>query len=111
MGAAAAIIRTTGGLKMEALHDLIAISPRQLQRAFKARIGVSPKAYMRIARMNAIQRYLNGRSHVSLTGLTYEYGFSDQSHLIKEFHALTGSRPRQFLKERSRFIVTPVPGG
>lgn len=105
VGAAAAMIRTNSRMRMDTLYEQIPISPRQLQREFKARIGVSPKAYMRIARMNAIQRYLNANSDVDLTGLTYDYGFSDQSHLIKEFYAFTGSRPGRFLKERERFIV------
>jgi len=105
VGAAAAMIRTNSRMRMDTLHERIAISPRQLQREFKARIGISPKVYMRIARMNAIQRYLNTNTIVDLTGLAYAYGFSDQSHLIKEFHALTGSRPGRFLKERERFIV------
>jgi methylphosphotriester-DNA--protein-cysteine methyltransferase len=104
---AAAMIRKNSRMKMEALHERIPISPRQLQREFKARIGISPKAYMRIARMNAIQQYLNTAVRIDLTAVTYDYGFSDQSHMIKEFHTLTGSGPGKFLKDRRQFLVNP----
>ena len=107
---AAVIIRNNRPAKIADLYEMIAISPRQLQREFRARIGVSPKAYLRLARMNAIQQYLAGRERIDLTALAYDHGFSDQSHFIKEFRAFTGTRPGSFLKERGRFLVNPTPG-
>lgn len=104
---AAVMIRQNELIRMTELYELIPISPRQLQREFKSRIGISPKAYMRLARMNAIQRYLNVNGNPDLTALSYDHGFSDQSHFIREFRALTGTRPGRFQKERSRFIVNP----
>ena len=104
---AAAMIRPNELMRMTDLYELIPISPRQLQREFKSRMGISPKAYMRLARMNAIQRYLNVDGNPDLTALSYDHGFSDQSHFIREFRALTGTRPGRFQKERSRFIVNP----
>lgn len=89
-------------------HDLISeipVSARQLQRAFKQQLGISPKEYMRIERLNAVHEYMLGHPKPKLTELGYEYGFADQSHFIKEFRALTGTAPSAFIKNRSHFIV------
>lgn len=90
---------------MKELHDLIAISPRQLQREFKNQLGITPKAYMRLARMSAVHQYLRADGEVDLTTIAHASGFSDQSHFIREFHTLTGSRPGAFRKERDKFLV------
>lgn len=103
--AAARLIRKNWSLRMTELHDLIAISPRQLQREFKNQLGITPKAYMRLARMSAVHRYLSAEGKVDLTAVAHASGFADQAHFIREFHALTGSRPGTFRKERDRYLV------
>lgn len=102
---AARLIRQNWSLRMKELHDLIAISPRQLQREFKNQLGITPKAYMRLARMSAVHQYLRADGEVDLTTIAHASGFSDQSHFIREFHTLTGSRPGAFRKERDKFLV------
>ncbi|HEY8513476.1 MAG TPA: helix-turn-helix domain-containing protein [Cyclobacteriaceae bacterium] len=102
---AARLIRQNWSLKMAELHDLIAISPRQLQREFKNQLGITPKTYMRLARMSAAHQYLRAEGKVDLTTIAHASGFSDQAHFIREFHALTGSRPGAFLQERDKYLV------
>lgn len=102
------IRQNNGMLSLEELLHKIPISPRQLQRAFKATLGISPKEYMRLARFNAIQKYLQLSEPINLTQLSYEGGFTDQSHFIREYKLLTGTNPRAYLKERDLYIVHPT---
>ena len=105
---AARLIRQRQGMMNQAeLQSEIPISDRQLQREFKKQYGITAKAYMRLMRLNAIQKYMQSNSDVKLTEVAYEHGFSDQSHFIKEFKDLIGNNPRAFAKERDRFIVNP----
>src|SRR5690606_37047387 len=56
---AMSMIRKHQGLiSQEELYKQVPLSPRQLQRQFKAKVGVTPKEYARIIRMSAAQQTL-----------------------------------------------------
>lgn len=103
---AAEIIRTSNGfMRIGELASQICISPRQLERSFKQQIGISPKHYMRIARLNEVHRQLESGARFNFTALSYDCGYSDQAHFIRDFRAFTGERPAAFVKNREQFIV------
>lgn len=105
---AAEIIRQRKGfIRMEELSAEVFISKRQLERQFKLKVGVSPKFYMRIARLNEVQRQLDKKEKLDLTALTYLCGYADQAHFIRDFKNFTGEKPTLFLKQRDQFIVNP----
>ncbi|MER3374938.1 MAG: helix-turn-helix transcriptional regulator [Allomuricauda sp.] len=106
---ASEIIRKSHGLlSLEELIQKVHISPRQLQREFKKKFGITAKEYMRLSRLNAVQQYMQVPSSINLTEVSYEHGFADQSHFIREFKKLAGTNPRSFLKKRADFLTLPV---
>jgi len=101
------LIRKMQGMAdYEQLTRQLPISNRQLQREFKATYGITVTDYMRLARLNAIQRYMQS-SDLNFTQMTYDLDFSDQSHFIREFKKYTGLAPGKFVKKRSHFIINP----
>jgi AraC-like DNA-binding protein len=103
---AAELIRSRQGMiMMDELSDLACISTRQLERGFVGSVGISPKFYMRLNRLNAVQRKLEENNRLSLTGISHYFGFSDQAHFIREFKNFTGIAPKGFMKNRETFIV------
>ncbi len=103
---AADLIRSVeSASKVEELPEKVFISRRQLEREFKEKIGLSPKQYMRIARLNAINRYLLTGSKFNLGSLSLEAGFSDQAHMCREFKMFAGLPPARFMESVERFIV------
>ncbi len=105
---AAEIIRRKKGLiSMDELAGKAYISMRQLEREFKQKVGISPKNYMRIARLNEVNRILTNGRRLLLTDVSYTCGYSDQAHFIRDFKHFTGESPKKFIKERDRYIVNP----
>lgn len=103
--AAETIRKTFGLLRIDELMQKTYISQRQLEREFKEKIGITPKQYMRISRLNEINRIMKTDSLNRLTTLSYLNGFADQAHFIREFKDFTGTSPLKFLKNRDHFIV------
>ncbi|MFC4872065.1 AraC family transcriptional regulator [Negadavirga shengliensis] len=103
--AAEFIRKTDGMIRMDELINNVYISHRQLEREFKEKIGVSPKQYIRIARLNAVNRLLSSPSRHDLTSVSYDTGFSDQAHLIRDFKQFVGLPPSHFIRKRGDFLV------
>lgn len=104
---AADLIRNTKGIKIEDLTRKLHISQRQLERGFKKKVGISPKHYLRITRINEVLRILNDNKSIDLTSVAYHCGYFDQAHFIKDFKRITGIKPTIFIRERKQIIANP----
>ncbi|ELR69485.1 Transcriptional regulator, AraC family [Fulvivirga imtechensis AK7] len=102
------IRKVAGEPDYQLLKYQIPISDRQLQREFKNRYGITISDYMRLSRMNAIQKYMDSSGSANLTQLSYDLNFFDQSHFIREFKTYVGITPGKFSRIRDRFIVNPA---
>ncbi len=72
------------------------ISNRQLERLFLKYIGVSPKAFNNIKQFEKSSRSLLYEYKESLTNITYDSGYYDQSHFVRYFKRYTGYTPKKF---------------
>lgn len=70
---------------------------RTFQRLFEKNIGLIPTQYRRISQFNAAFRQLNGRRFKSLTDLSFQHGYADQSHFIRTFKEFTALTPGEYL--------------
>ena len=109
--AAEMIRRRKGMVSVEELAEKAYISPRQLEREFKQKIGLTPKRYMRLARLNEVNRLLEKHRQLDLAAVAYESGYADQAHFIRDFKHFTGEKPTAFVRERGQFIVNPNMAG
>lgn len=86
-----------GSVPVHTLLKQLHISERMLERKFKLNIGVSPKQYAGIVRMNASAKKLKRLQHqASLTSIAYEGDYFDQAHFINDFRKYTGITPWQY---------------
>jgi len=105
---AAEIIRKNDGLiSIDELTRNVFIGKRQLEREFKQKLGLSPKKYMRLVRLNKVNRLIREGKRVDLSELSYICGFADQPHFIRDFKHFTGEAPKIFINKRDKFIVNP----
>ncbi|OJJ20379.1 hypothetical protein BKI52_18130 [marine bacterium AO1-C] len=71
------------------------ISLRQLERLFRAQVGVTMKEYQAIIRFKHTLQNLADHPNQSLLHLAYDMGYFDHAHLTREINKMAGQPPSQ----------------
>jgi AraC-like DNA-binding protein len=93
------ICSSTNHVGLSVLLDNYALSNRRIEQRFKQAIGVSPKNFMKLIRFQRVLNSLYTTDKNNLTSITYESGYFDQSHFIRDFKAFTGIIPSEYIRE------------
>lgn len=91
------IYKKRGFVNVQLLATLSCLSQSHLRRRFNEEIGLSPKEYSKIVRVNVIADLLALNPGIHLTDLTYQLGYFDQAHFIKDFKSVTGCSPKNYI--------------
>ena len=94
--AARIIEENRGEIKIAELARKVNLSPRQLERRFKQNSGLTPKQYSRARRIRATAANLVEEASLNWASRAAAMGFTDQSHLTREFVSVTGRSPKSF---------------
>jgi len=82
-----------GRLQVNELAAELGLHIRSLERIFVENLGMAPKQLTRLVRFGHLVSGLSAGNFRSLADLACACGFSDQSHMIKDFKELTGRLP------------------
>jgi len=96
-----------GCVVIEEVAAQLKISRRYLEKRFLEKVGVSPKFYARIKRFGKLSNIIAHSEKIDWQAIVEEYGFHDQSHLIKEFMEFNQMNPSQYHlvhREMTRFV-------
>ncbi len=94
-------------MSIMALADQVNLSERQFTRVFSNLVGLSPKQFSRIAR---IQRVLYAPdSSLMLQQLATRHGYHDAAHLTHEFQDLVGTTPLKYFSDVHALIAQKNP--
>ena len=94
LSAISMIYKGKGNIRMKDLAKALHTSPSPLEKRFRQKVGTSPKKFSSLIRFkHAIAQYRPDRP---LTDLSYEAGYYDQAHFIKEFRNFAGDSPEIF---------------
>ena len=85
-----------GQIKIAKIAAAVGLSVRQLERRFRAVVGLTPKQFARLRRVRATAIGLVEEAEMSLAARAAEMGYADQAHLTREFVAVTGRSPVAF---------------
>ncbi|GID27197.1 helix-turn-helix transcriptional regulator [Paractinoplanes brasiliensis] len=77
-------------------------SNRHLTTRFRAETGLNPKEAARVARFDRARRSLS--PHRRIAEVAAAHGYADQSHLVREFRALAGCTPSEWLADEFAFV-------
>lgn len=87
-------------IKLEDLSKKFKITRQTLNSQFKKYLNLSASEFRQICRFRKfIQAKLIDKKKSRLTNLAYDFGFFDQSHLIKEFKKYTFLKPNDFFRK------------
>ena len=121
------LLRTGGRGSVSDLATATGWSERHLRGRFRAETGLTPKAAARVIRFHRARRLLARRLAASqaalasqagpgrhaapashgapvLADLAADCGYYDQAHLAREFRALAGCSPTEWLADEFRFV-------
>lgn len=90
---------TNFNTNMDKIAGMACMSIRNFERKCKERLGIPAKMYARIARFHKAYKILESSPIISWTDLTYEAGYYDQTHFIKDFKEFARLTPTLVHKE------------
>jgi AraC-like DNA-binding protein len=82
---------------IEQLAHEVCLSPRQFERNFFERVGMSPKLYARIVRFDQAFRLKERQPNLDWLAVAVQCGYYDYRHLVRDFKAFAGVTPPQLL--------------
>ncbi len=92
-----AISKSNGKIMSKDLEIRTGIGQRQLERKFARHLGLSPKAFSRIIRFKSVVKAANATNKPDWADIAINHGYTDQSHLIKDFREFSGLSPSEFI--------------
>jgi AraC-like DNA-binding protein len=96
--AATRIESAHGLLRVTDLHEEVDVSRKHLAVSFSRYVGMSAKAYARIQRFTWTLERLRESTDVEWSRIAAEAGYSDQSHLVRDFRRVGVASPTEYLR-------------
>lgn len=84
-----------GKTDIEQLSEQLHMSSRSLERHFRKSVGLGPKFYSRIIRLNHVFEMVQSGNR-DWADIVYQSGFYDQAHFIKNFKEFIGEDPSSY---------------
>jgi AraC-like DNA-binding protein len=104
------LLRTHGAVPVQVLADEIGFSRRHFSERFRTAVGVGPKIAARLFRFERACRLMS-RPRMTLAHLALACGYYDQAHLTREWQALTGCSPKEWIARELPFLQDYELGG
>ncbi|MEO6530504.1 MAG: helix-turn-helix domain-containing protein, partial [Specibacter sp.] len=83
-------------VRIQDAAQLLAVSPRTLQRLAKKYVGLSPSALIRRRRLQEAAETVRTHPGLDLAGIAADLGYADQAHLANDFQRFLGFSPSSY---------------
>lgn len=85
------------GLPLSQVASRLGLLPRTLARRFSTQVGITPKRFARVHRLQRVLRAARSSCHPDWCALAAEHGYTDQAHLIHDFRDLANITPSAYM--------------
>ena len=99
VAAAIAAIENDPSVRMADIRHHVSMATKRLIALFRAEVGLSPKAYARVRRLQAALRLLDAGA-LGGADVAAEVGYFDQAHFVRDFESFTGMTPTRYSEQR-----------
>lgn len=98
------LLRDEEDIEIADVSKKVFVGERQLQRAFKSQLGISPKSYYRLMRLK--KAHLSGLiNEASFTSMAYQLGYADAAHFSRDFKTYFGEAPASYFAQARYRLV------
>ncbi|MEU6742140.1 helix-turn-helix domain-containing protein [Streptosporangium sandarakinum] len=112
-GTRAALAALAGTSRVREAAELLGCSRRHLSGVVRTELGVTPKEYQRLVRFEAARGRLvaaAGSGGAALAAVAAASGFADQAHFTREWRAMAGCTPTEWLRAEGLAARGPSAG-
>lgn len=99
--AARIIVDYRGQIRICDLANALDTNSKTIERIFRREIGITPKFFCRITRLQGVLQVLNSGNFRSWADLAYSFGYFDQAHFINDFREFAGVSPNAFISRNN----------
>lgn len=85
---------------ISSVTDRIGFSTRHFNQLFRDQVGLTPKLYCRVRRLQKVLNLLNGKAQIDWMDIAFTCGYFDQAHLIHDFRTFADCTPREYVAKR-----------
>jgi len=100
--AGAAMRKANGTMPVSGVAAAAHATVRTLERTFKQSSGHTVKDVSALIRFEQVRNRLWHQPDINLAGLAHELGYTDQSHLSREFKRYSGATPGAFARKAKK---------
>ena len=86
-----------GELRVVDMARRLGVSPRTLQMRFLHAVGMTPKEYARVRRLQALLHTLDAEQ-AAIADAAARHGYSDQAHATRDLQRWTGTTPARLVR-------------
>jgi AraC-like DNA-binding protein len=97
-----AIAALQRGAPLSQVGWCLGLLPRTLRRRFSSQVGITPKRFSRVHRLQRVLRAIRQSGEPDWCALAADHGYTDQAHLIHDFRDLAGITPPGYKPHSSR---------
>ncbi|MUL47907.1 helix-turn-helix transcriptional regulator [Mycobacterium sp. CBMA293] len=90
-------------LRVSEAAKLTGFTPKRLIATFRSEIGLTPKTYLRVRRLQAALRLLDA-DVADGAEIAAGLGYFDQPHFVREFREFTALTPTQYAQRRTALL-------
>ena len=93
------IVTQPDQIRLADLNQKIGYSQKHFIDLFKRRVGITPKAYLKIMRFQKAVDEIARQKEIDWTSVSLDCGFYDQSHFINDFKLFSGFTPEEYARK------------